>query len=90
MKPDEPYCEFVELGANRMMVFATKHFDGSDAWSIGTTSGAHVGVQIGSNDVHSLTDLKQLKKAVDGAVKYLDAQNKKDVAKGKNNDEAAK
>lgn len=88
MENHEPYAEFVDLGTNRLMVFATQYeHDGSVSWSIGTTSGQNVGVQIGSNDKYALEQLKQLKKSIDGAVKYLnDKQQKTNVAKGKIND----
>jgi hypothetical protein len=84
---NEPYAEFVDLGTNRLMVFANRfEADGSISWSIGTTSGQNVGVQIGSNSQNALAELKQLKKAIDGAVKFHDNINKQNDAKGKNND----
>lgn len=89
MNPNEPYAEFVDLGESRLMVFAAQYEDTS-SWSIGTTSGQHVGVQIGSNTVNSLEELKRLKKAIDGAVKFYDNINKQNDAKGKINDEVKK
>ena len=88
MNPNEPYAEFVDLGTNRLMVFANQfEHDSTMSWSIGTTSGQNVGVQIGSNDQQALEQLKQLKKAVDGAVKFLnDKQQKSHDMKGKNDD----
>jgi hypothetical protein len=88
MNTNEPYAEFVDLGTNRLMVFANQfEHDGTLSWSIGTTSGQNVGVQIGSNDQQSFEQLKQLKKAVDGAYKFLnDKQQKSHGTKGKNDD----
>lgn len=92
MNPNEPYAEFVDLGASRLMVFATQYeHDNTLSWSIGTTSGQNVGIQIGSNDQQAFEQLKQLKKAVDGAYKYLnDKQQKSNGVKGKNDDGAQK
>jgi len=87
---NEPYSEHFTVGDSRMMVFAMQHDDGKLAWIISSTD-HNVQIQISGQDVAGLHELKDLKKAVDGAIKFLNDKHKEfNGGKEKNNDETTK
>jgi len=87
MKPDENFAEYVDLGTQRLQIFAMRS-DGKSIWSISNMSG-NIDISIKSMDADALQQLKNIRKAIDGAIKFMNDKPKDiDVAKGKNNDES--
>ena len=83
---NEPFSEHLTVGDSRMMVFAMQHEDGKNAWIISSTDHA-VQIQLSGTGDNALAELKQLRKAIDGAVKFFnDKQQKSHDMKGKNDD----
>lgn len=86
---DNHYSEFTNVDGSNVQVFAMQLDGGKLVWSIGANTGG-IGAQITDNTSDAVNTLKQLKKQVDGAVKFMnDKQKEIHVAKGKNNDVAA-
>lgn len=87
---NEPYSEHFTVGDSRMMVFAMQHEDGKLAWIVSSTD-HNVQIQISGQDSAGLIELKDFRKAIDGAVKFLNEKQKEfNGGKEKNNDESAK
>jgi hypothetical protein len=87
---NEPYSEHFTIGDSRMMVFAMQHEDGKNAWIMSSTDHS-VEIQISGHGEKAVAELKRMRKAIDGAVKFFnDKQKQNNVGKGKKNDESKK
>ena len=84
---NDNFHESVTIGGAKVYVFAS-HTDIThrDYWSI-TVGSDNTEIAFKSMDEHSLAQLKQLRKSIDGAIKFLDGVKitNNDV-KGKKND----
>lgn len=80
---NEPYSDHMTIGDTRMMVFAMQHEDGKNAWIISSTDHA-VQIQLSGTGENAMSELKQLRKGIDGAIKFFNDK------KGKNDDAAQK
>lgn len=79
-----------KVGDSEIMTFAMQHQDGKLAWIISSTN-HNVQIQISGHDVAGLHELKDLRKAIDGAVKFLNDKHKEfNGGKEKINDETTK
>lgn len=77
MMNNEPFSEHIEIGDSRMMVFAMQHADGKNAWVISSTN-HNVQIQVsGSTGEKAAAELKQLRKAIDGAIKFFNDKKEK-------------
>jgi len=84
------YSEFAKVDGSNIQVFAMQLDGDKLVWSIGGTTGG-IGVQIGDSTSDAVKSLKELKKQIDGAVKFFnDKQKEINDAKGKNDDGAQK
>mgnify|MGYP001600986584 CR=1 len=81
MKPDEPYSHHLTVGDSNMMVFAMQHQDGNNAWVISSTDHS-VQIQLTGGGANAVTELKELRKGIDGAIKFFNDR------KAKSNDES--
>lgn len=87
---ENTYSEFATVDGSNVQVFAMQLDGDKLVWSIGGTTGG-VGAQIGDSTSNAVQSLKQLKKQVDGAVKFFnDKQKQINDAKGKNDDGVTK
>lgn len=87
---ENAYSEFANVDGSNVQVFAMQLDGDKLVWSIGGTTGG-VGVQIGDSTPNAVNSLKQLKKQIDGAVKFMnDKQKQINGAKGKTNDDSEK
>lgn len=83
---DNVYSDFVDVDGSSVQIFAMQLDTDKLVWSIGSTTHS-VGIQLGDSTVQSKKTLKQMRKAIDGAIKFMnDKQKQIDVEKGKNND----
>jgi hypothetical protein len=88
MKPDENFAEYVDLGTQRLQIFAMRSYEHKPIWSI-RNMGGNVEVSIKSIDADAVQQLKNMRKAIDGAIKFLNDKPKEiDDAKGNINDES--
>lgn len=78
----ENYSEFATVAGTNVQVFAMRFEDGKQVWSIGSDSGC-VGVRIGDTTEESIKSLKELRNAINGAIKFMN------VKQEKTNDETA-
>lgn len=84
---ENSYSEFANVDGSNVQVFAMQLDGGKLVWSIGGTTGG-IGAQIGDSTPAAVESLKQLKKQIDGAVKFMNAKQKEfDGGKAKSNDE---
>ena len=75
------YSEFANVAGTNIQVFAMRFEDNKQVWSIGADSNA-LAVRIGDTTEQSVESLKQLRKAIDGAIKFMNDKQ------GKTNDES--
>lgn len=59
-----------------MMVFAMQHQDGNNAWIISSTDHS-VQIQLSGNGANAVAELKELRKGIDGAIKYFNDKQEK-------------
>lgn len=69
------YSEFATVAGTNVQVFAMRFEDGKQVWSIGSDSNA-VGVRIGDTTDQATKSLKELRKAIDGAIKFMNDKQK--------------
>lgn len=70
------FSEHVTIVDSSIMVFAMQHATGDLVWSIGLNSHS-VGFQLMDTSKSSIESLKELRKAINGAIKFLDEASKK-------------
>jgi hypothetical protein len=84
---ENAYSEFANVDGSNVQVFAMQLDGDKLVWSIGGTTGG-VGAQIGDSTPNAVNSLKQLKKQIDGAVKFMnDKQKQINDGKVKNDDD---
>lgn len=84
---ENTYSEFATVDGSNVQMFAMQLDGDKLVWSLGGTTGG-VGAQIGDSTPNAVHSLKQLKKQIDGAVKFMnDKQKQINDAKGKINDD---
>lgn len=84
---ENAYSEFANVDGSNVQVFAMQLDGDKLVWSIGGTTGG-VGAQIGDSTANAVNSLKQLKKQIDGAVKFMnDKQKQINDGKVKNDDD---
>jgi hypothetical protein len=64
------YSEFANVAGTNVQVFAMRFEDGKQVWSIGADTNG-VGVRIGDTTEESVKSLKQLRTAINGAIKFM-------------------
>ena len=64
------YSEFANVAGTNIQVFAMRFEDDKKVWSIGADSNG-IAVRIGDTTEQSVESLKQLRKAIDGAIKFM-------------------
>lgn len=74
------YSEFVNVNGTNIQVFAMKFDDEKKTWSIGAENNG-IGIRINDTTENPVQSLKELRKTIDGAIKFLNDKQ------GKINDE---
>jgi hypothetical protein len=70
------YSEFADVAGTNIHVFAMKLEDGKIVWSIGSKQNG-IGVEISDSTPDAVKSLKQLKKQIDGAIKFMNDKQEK-------------
>lgn len=87
---DKVYSEFVDVAGSSIQIFAMQLDTDKLVWSIGSTTHS-VAIQMGDTTKDSVKTLKQMRKSIDGAIKFMNGRQKQiNVEKGKKNDESKK
>lgn len=83
---ENTYSEFATVEGSNIQMFAMQLDGDKLVWLLGGTTGG-VGAQIGDSSANAVKSLKELKRQIDGAVKFMNAKQKEiNGAKGKIND----
>ena len=83
MKPQENNAEYVQIGTERFQIFSSQTMDGKPYFSLSSIGGT-VQVSISMIGDDTTKQLKELRNAINGSIKYFND------AKGKINDETQK
>lgn len=87
---DNAYSEFVNVDESSVQIFAMLLDTDKIVWSISSTTHS-VSFNLGDNSADAIKTLKEMRKKIDGAIKFMNEKQKQiDVAKGKNNDAGKK
>lgn len=87
---ENSFAEYSTVDGCSVQMFAMLLDTDKLVWSISSGTGG-VGVQIGDSTPAAVESLKQLRKSIDGAIKFMnDKQKEINGGKEKNNDETAK
>lgn len=70
------YSEFANVAGTNIQVFAMRFDDDKQVWSIGG-DGNGIGLRIGDTTENSVKSLKELRKAIDGAIKFMNDKQEK-------------
>jgi prefoldin subunit 5 len=75
MMNENVYSEFSDVAGSTVQVFAMKLDGDKLVWSIGSKQNG-IGVEIGDTTTEAVKSLKQLKKQIDGAIKFMNDKQK--------------
>lgn len=75
MMNENVYSEFSDVAGTSIQTFAMEVESGKLVWSIGSKQNG-IGVEISDSSADAVKSLKQLKKSIDGAIKFINDKQK--------------